>query len=114
MIYGSTLTYLLVPTNRGELRGTEGTRDVIHARWREDLTVAALSSSFSPFLICYILSSCSHTSTSSLEERDRGRRGRRRGEDGFAIDCREKGKGTDIDLFSLEDIVTTNTTASLV
>lgn len=90
-----SLIYSLVPTNRGELSGTEGTRDVVHAGWREDLPITALASSFPSFFICNILSPCSSSSSSSLEKRDRGRRGGGGREDGFTIDYGEKGNGTD-------------------
>lgn len=94
-IDSTLLIYPLVPTNWGELSGTQGTRDVIYAGWMEDLPITAISSSyFSSVFICNILSCCSYSS-SSLEERDRGRRGGGRGQDGFTIDCGRKGNGTD-------------------
>ncbi len=82
----------LAPTDWGELSGTEGTRDVVHTGWREDLPITALASSFSSFFIRNILSSCFY---SSLEKRDRGRRGGGCGEDRFAVDYGEKGNQTD-------------------
>lgn len=80
------LIYSLVPTNWGELSGTEGTRDVVNAGWRENLPITALASTFPYFFICNILSSCSYSSSSPLEKRDRGWRGGGGGEDGFAVD----------------------------
>lgn len=90
-----SLIYSLVPTNWGELSGTEWARDVVHAGRREDLPISTVASSFPSFFICNILSSCFYSSSSSLEKRDRRRRGGGGGEDGFTIDCGEKGNGTD-------------------
>lgn len=79
-----SLNYPLAPTNWSELSGTERTRDVVHAGWRDDLGITAFSSSspFTPFF----LSSCFHCST-SREERDRGRGRGGGGEDGLTVDC---------------------------
>ena len=82
--------YSLVLTDWGELCGAEGARDVVHSGLGEDLPISTLSS-FPSFFIGYILSSCFYSS-SSLEERDRGRIGGGGGEDRFAVDCGEKGK----------------------
>lgn len=89
-----SLIYSLARTNWGEFGGTEGTGDVVHAGRRQDLPISAFASSFPSFFICDILSSCSYSS-SSLEKGDRRRRGGGGGEDGFTIDCGEKGNGTD-------------------
>lgn len=77
----------MVPTDWGELRGTEGTRDVVHAGRRQDWPIAVLSFPS----VCNVLLSRFYSSTSSsLEKGDWGWRGGGGGQDGFAVDYGER------------------------
>lgn len=103
LIHGRTR---LVPTNRGEFSGAERTRDVVYVGRRQDLSISALTSSF--LSICNILFTCSYSSSSSLEKRDRGRRRGGGGEDGFAIDCGQRERECDHEFSIMESVRTLN------